>query len=546
MYKAMGMSVMLLIVSGCDIDEKYKDTSRAYYGDFDSNKVFSINLDNMKLETTTEGGAGAYGLEAVGNNLLISLTRKDTSIDIINAKTKKIVNTIELGYQPREVSTSPSGNYSVVSGRDIPAHTLFNAKSGQKIKTYNLNQSPTVITDFGGQNATGHPYFVNEEQYLVLDRVHKEIRLYHVRSGLQDTLKTESSTHHILRKGSNLFVALEGSGSSTKKVSPGVLKLNISNSKIILQKIAYLQNSQNAISTPNVNIEDMGIHHINFHYDGEHIYTGSNDGHVYVINSSNMSIVDFFKSGKGGGHTDFSPKRKIGMVSSHKSSFVTMVDVSNPRKNRIIKHINVSNDKDGSHVLQGHTQMLSDDENRFYGAATSDGNFFEINLNQKAVSKKLSLNGANLEQGFMYQSPEGGFANPEPKFSSNSLVIKNVKQQAVLTGKRAIIKRWREQKNQGWDIQIRNKVFFSLKNRRNNKCLSRTNRNRVKAVVCNNKSTEQMWFFTPISKNSNIVHIQNATNGECLKSFKNNYTGIKKCQNNKSFQWEIDSILNRN
>ena len=496
-----------LLLAGCnDPNTGIKDTSSAYYGDFSSNSVHIVNLDKMSLEKTLTGAKGPYGLEPVGHNYLISLTRKATSVDVIDVKNKKIVHTLALGYQPREVSTNPSKTYTVISGRDIAAHTLINTRTGKVIRHYNRNKIKTTVTDFGGQNATGHPFFVNDHQYLILDRPAREIRLYHAIYGLQDTLHTETSTHHILKKGNDLYVSLEGSGSSGNFVSPGVIKMQVNYNSIMLDDIAYLEDSA---------VNAMGVHHINFHYDGRHIYTGSNNGLVYVIDSNNMNVVDSFESGKGGGHTDFSPKHKRAMVTNHKSDFITLVNVANPTNNTIIKDINVATFVSDI-ALQGHTQVMGDDENHFYGAATNDGIFFEVSMTTGEVTRKLDLKG-ELQQGFMFQSPEGGFAKTKPKFSAGTFYIKSALTWRVLANHYNLpdTSYWFSLKNQGWDIRVRHDGYVNLVNRETKKCLAKEpHANDVIMQTCNNRVKLQMWDLGNMKAPSK--HIVNRVNNKCL------------------------------
>ena len=511
------------------------DSSNAYYGDWLSHQLFIINLDKMSLEKTLYGGEGSYGLEPVGRKILISLTRKDTSIDIVDVPTKEIVRSVELGYQPREVTTSPNQSYSVVSGRDIPAHTIFNAKTGSVIQHFDRNQNKVALTDFGGQNATGHPFFVNNDQYLILDRVHREIRLYSVNSGLQSTLKTATSTHHVLRKGEFLYVSMEGSGNTPgEKIAPAILKIAVIGTEVKLLQTASLENAVGA-----------GIHHFNFHYDAEHIYTGSNDGYVYVINSLSMEVVDRFQSGFGGGHIDFSKKHQRAMVTNHKSSFITLVDVSNPDNNKILKDkIEIAENIAGK-TMQGHTQIISDDEHFFYGAATEDGNFFKVNLLTGALEKKLSLGAVHLEQGFMYQSPEGGFAKPIKKFSHNSFILKSLKIDNVLSNQnnrtKIDLSVWNENKSQAWDVQMRFNNYFNLKNRLTGACLTFTN-GQVEVESCQNSNSNQLWEAFIVNDEGGVSLINKGTKN-CLELKNVDQLTLRSCNNSSEQLWDFSSIL---
>ena len=57
----------------------------AYYGDWDSNRVYIIDVDNMALLTSVEGtGDGPYGIDQQGANKAYALTRRTESLTVVD------------------------------------------------------------------------------------------------------------------------------------------------------------------------------------------------------------------------------------------------------------------------------------------------------------------------------------------------------------------------------------------------------------------------------------------------------------------------------
>lgn len=395
----------------------------AWYGDFDGHRMASINLENMTVRNVTpDTDAGPYGMEAgKDDDHIWVLTRKSDYLDELESNLDVITQRIYLGYQPREVNTNSAKTYAVVSGRDIPAHSVIeigkNGAPNRVVQEFNTDLTPVTLTGFGGQNATGHPVFITDDIYVILDRVNKRLSAYSIELGsLVASVDTPSSPHHMIRQGSDLFFSLEGNEESR----PGILQVEITEDiDQPLGGVRYMPLEPVKPTGSEVNIEDMGVHHINFHTDGRHIYAGSAEGNMYVVDSVLGTVVDNFPIGKGAGHTDFAPTNQLVVVTPHKDSFITIMDCSDPTDNKLVEHVQVALQAEAGTVMQGHTQAISEDERHFYGAATHDGVFFEIDLlgfahdgeHPPVLSREIYLDGANLEQGLMFISPEGFYGN---------------------------------------------------------------------------------------------------------------------------------------
>ena len=63
----------------------YEIPNLAYYGNWDSNQVFVIDVDNMALVKTVENtGEGPYGIDQQGPSKAYALTRKTESLTIVD------------------------------------------------------------------------------------------------------------------------------------------------------------------------------------------------------------------------------------------------------------------------------------------------------------------------------------------------------------------------------------------------------------------------------------------------------------------------------
>jgi len=91
----------------------------AYYGDWDSNRVYIIDVDNMSLLTTVEGtGDGPYGIDQQGTNKAYALTRRTESLTVVDNYTLENKGLIELQHKPRSTNFNANTLLSLVSGGD--------------------------------------------------------------------------------------------------------------------------------------------------------------------------------------------------------------------------------------------------------------------------------------------------------------------------------------------------------------------------------------------------------------------------------------------
>jgi DNA-binding beta-propeller fold protein YncE len=171
-------------------------------------------------------------------------------------------------------------------------------------------------------------------------------------------------------------------GSPDADIAPTVLKYVLEDNQLTFVGQADLAEAGDPIIT------DMGSHHADVHPDGVHMYVGSTEGNVYVIDMKRMEVITSFQAGIGAGHTTFVPERNIAVITNHRDTFVTIVDTG---KHRNIKNITVSGESQFGEILQSHSSFVHPDMRFFY----------ELDLEKLEVTRELDTGGTPLQGVFM-------------------------------------------------------------------------------------------------------------------------------------------------
>lgn len=376
-------------------DNIYGAKNLAYYGDWDSNRVFIIDIDNWVLLPTVEGtGDGPYGVDQQNWKKAYALTRKTESLTIIDNYTIENAGFILLDHKPRSTNYKPHTGLSLVSGADMAKTSIIEVETDSVVSVFGSDDL-TPPYDYGGSLATGHPLWVNNERFFMLDRPGRQIQLWSRNHGLISVLDTPTSVHHVFQSPLDsmthvYYAVVEGNQEELK--SPSILKFNIHRGIMTVMDEAVLSDYD-----LDLNPAYMGSHHADFHPDGVHIYIGSAEGHVFVVNKDSMEIVTMIDTGSGSGHTTFAPMFNRAFVTNHNDTFMTVI---NTLDHTFVKNIEVALEADPTYKSQAHTSSVSPDGAFFYSAASHDGVFFEINIEALEVSNRLIIgDGANILMG---------------------------------------------------------------------------------------------------------------------------------------------------
>ncbi|GAH16061.1 unnamed protein product, partial [marine sediment metagenome] len=258
----------------------YGAKNLAYYGDWDSTRVFIIDVDKMSLLKIVEGtGDGPYGVDQQDPSSAYVLTRKTESLTIIDNHHIENTGKIFLAHRPRSTRFNSDTGLSLVSGADKVMTSIIQVENDEVIEVFGYD-GEAKPHDFGGSLATGHPLWVDHKHFFMLDRDYNQIQLWSRHRGLLSVLNTPTSVHHIFQSPSEGFDDIYYAvveGNQLEGLSPSILRFKINNWKMEVTGEAILSDYDLALD-PGV----MGSHHADFHPDGVHIYIGSAEGHVFV------------------------------------------------------------------------------------------------------------------------------------------------------------------------------------------------------------------------------------------------------------------------
>jgi len=387
-------------------DNIYGAENLAYYGDWDSNRIFIFDADNMSLLTTVENtGDGPYGIDQQSPDKAYALTRKTESLTIVNNETFENEGLISLDHRPRSTNYNPGTDLTLVSGGDKAMTSIIRVKKDKVVKIIGEDVE-THPHDYGGSLSTGHPLWVNDRQFFMLDRAAREIQLWNRSGELLSTVYTTSSVHHIFQQPAStmengdehIYYAVE-EGNQSEQIPPAILRFKLRGRMLVETGRVEL----NSIDPSRYDAGVMGAHHASFRPDGEYIYVGSAEGNLFVVNRKRMEVETVIPAGKGAGHTTMLSMRNQAIITNHNDTFVSVIDTVN---HEWVRNIEVASSASPDYKSQAHTSGVSLDMQYFYSAASHDGVFYRINLDTWTVEKTLPT-GANLLMGSFTWDADG-------------------------------------------------------------------------------------------------------------------------------------------
>ncbi|MGB6018874.1 MAG: hypothetical protein WBF77_04690 [Sulfurimonadaceae bacterium] len=386
---------------------------RAFYGDRLLDRVVVIDVEAMELtDEVYTTGVDPYPVDQAGTlDKVYAITRGSNSIDVIDASTLEPMGLIELEHYPRSSEAYNAAlGLQLVTGVDKPMASLIDVENDVVVAAVG-DSSLVYPIDYGGSNATGHPFWFSDDKFALIDRGSRTIGMYQVtkskgkRGGwkvtLLDEVTTPTAVHHFVNRDLSVLKGIErfsyyalSEGAPDQGISPSILKYVLEDNKLSLVGEANLATE---------GIADMGSHHADVHPDGKVMYVGSTEGNVYVVNMKQMLVIKTIEAGLGAGHTTFVPERNLAVVTNHKDRFISIVDTV---KHQNIKNVEVSGESINGEILQSHSSFVHPDMNFFYAFATDNGIFYELNLETLEVTRTLPTGGTPLQGVFMCQGAE--------------------------------------------------------------------------------------------------------------------------------------------
>ncbi len=403
-------SLLIMNASFADEPDEIQENGTAYYADATNDLVYVIDVDEMQLEKVIQADVGSkpYPIDRANDQKTYVSTRNSYSIGVIdNFDLDLPMGAIALTHKPRSTSYNSRRGLALVSGADAAYSSVIKVNRDKVKRVVGQGEvwDPQVNTDFGGSNATGHPFWHKANRFFQLNRPAKKLELYHKNGTLLDSIELPTTAHHLLRAPASVygrkarntyFMALEGNPS--QGVTPGLMRFKIKHNKIIITGIVWLDCSD-------CDPADMGGHHADISPDGGYIFMGSREGHMFVIDSMSMYIVAVLPTGTGSGHTRFVAGRDLALVTNHNDTFMTVIDTYDLT---VVANIEVSDSCNLSGLKTiGHTTGLSPSEKYVYGVASCTGQFFRIDLDSFEVdtldlTQQVIAMGVNLPTGVAY------------------------------------------------------------------------------------------------------------------------------------------------
>ena len=388
-------------------DNDYGAENLAYYGDWNSNSIYIFDVDNMRLLTTVDNtGDGPYGIDQQSPEKAYALTRLTDSLTIVNNRTFENDGIIPLEHRPRSTNYNPETDLALVSGGDKAMTSIIRVEKDKVVQIIGENLE-THPHDYGGSLSTGHPLWVTDRQFFMLDRAARKIQLWHPHDGLLSTLYTATSVHHIfqphastMKKGDeHVYYAVE-EGNRDEPTSPAILRFELQGNTLVETGRVEL----NSIDPYTYDASVMGAHHAAFRPDGKFIYVGSAEGNLFVIDRKKLKVKKVIEVGMGAGHTTFLSMRDQAIITNHNDTFVSVINTKN---HKWVRNVEVTDTASPAYKSQAHTSGVSLDMQYFYSAASHDGVFYRINLDTWVVDKTLPVD-ANLLMGSFIWDGDGG------------------------------------------------------------------------------------------------------------------------------------------
>ncbi len=377
-----------------DTTEVTTTSTTLYYGDITNDDVVALDTEKMQLvERICSNGVYPYEVAQALDTDLYVINRADYTIGILDTITNTIGDEIALSFYPRSISINLSD--ILLTSANEPAAAIITSN----ISSDSYTDSPYVTpVSYGGGNATGHPVWVDENYFLLLDRTENTIELYRKDTHLPiDKLTTQSSVHHVMYKNGYYYGISEGKQNA---VSPGIVKFTVTNGKITLSIERLLSSLSNL--PDDFNSASWGAHHGALHPTADYLYIGSTEGNIFVLDLVNLNLADTFKSGKGIGHFVFYNTMLI--TTNHYDNFKSFYDATDPTAHKFIKELKFSDQIYSGITMQSHTSHIVDNKLYFMFNTDQDSILYKLDLENITIENSLTLQNSYCLMGSFVES----------------------------------------------------------------------------------------------------------------------------------------------
>ncbi len=381
------------------------EPSLAFFGDNDGSRVVVVDLTSWNKLCDIGTGSGPYPVDKVGPELLFAGTRRDEAVSVINLASLTVEHTLTLCHTPRSTTPHASRPLALVSGGNRVLTSVIDVSASPKVLEVvgsgeALSPADNPGIDFGGQLATGHPAWLDDgTRFFQLNRVSRRLQIYDV--GVSQPLwsvNVPTSIHHIFHypgEHGRWYAVCEGNQFS--RIPPSLLRLEE-------QAGRFAVTNQLFLPVPIDEQRNAGGHHADRAPDDVHIYFGSAEGSLYVIDRHRMELIDRLDAGKGCGHTRVVRGRGLAIVTNHDDSFVTVFEIA---ARKVVKTISITSGTTIPHKKQqGHTSGVDPQERYYYQTASIDGRVLRIDLDRLNIKDGdyIDVGGYPIQGDFVWRS----------------------------------------------------------------------------------------------------------------------------------------------
>ncbi len=365
------------------------------YGDPAQGRIVGVQLSTMEqVFDLPVDGSIVYSSDIINPNKSYVYARGTPSLTVLSRDGDgefSVSHTIELPFKPRTGAINRGKGVTLLTGSEKAMWALVDINTDSVIAQGGRNEyTKDDDLNHGGHWATGHGVWLTDNSFVISDREARTLEYFEVDfDSLEvtaiNTISISSSAHTVIGKRNNgeriYYAVTEGADDAR----PGLTELSLTANGLAKGR---------EVSLPGDDISIMTSHHAKPLADGTHIYMGSSEGNLYVINRHDMTVVSSITVGKGAGHTILSPSRNIAIVTNHKDTFVSLIDTRTHQK---ITDITVSEEQMAGTILQSHTTRLSPDGKYFYNFATDNGFFFSIDLDRLIMDQMIDTGGTPIQ-----------------------------------------------------------------------------------------------------------------------------------------------------
>jgi YVTN family beta-propeller protein len=417
-YLVSGIIVAILLVGCGGGDSKNiatdNDITKAFFGDKENNQVVVVDVENMKLaepiHAVPTGHLITYTADKVFDHPKVYVVnRGSNAMDVLDVNTIEITKTIPLEHFPRSAEQMNQAlRLNETSGMDKPMATIIDIDTDEVVIAVGKNEKVDTNNNpnFGGAHATGHPFWLDNHYFALLDRYSRKVITYHIDKDNNDEwdttklneIDTTTSIHQIVPSKEN-YQGEQGFFYGVAEGAPGIYPSIIEFE--LVSGVGLVQRREVQLKKDGVDVNSMWLHHGDFHPTEKLLYIGSGEGTLFIVDYEKMEIAKTLQAGKGVGHTVMIPEKNLAVVINHKDVFVTIVDTQTNTK---IADITVSDHDEwvGDKTIQAHPQYhVSKDSKYFYAFLTEEGIMYEMDLDTLKISRSVEVGGKPTQGSFV-------------------------------------------------------------------------------------------------------------------------------------------------